>query len=195
MGTPKEIFRSLRNYLAGQFVGATRDEILLDELLKCLFCKLYIELGLTSSFNEKVALIDYAKAVRIVFSKVREDFPDIYNSHSEILLDPESILRVMTDCSFSLIDAASDPIGDAFEVFVGSESRSRSGQFFTPRSVTDLLVKMIEPNLVNQLLTLLVAREAFYHQLLATGLKKGFTNTIFPNLLRKHFLALTKMTI
>jgi len=145
IGTPKEIFRSLRNYLAGQFVGATRDETLLDELLKCLFCKLYIELGLASSFNEEVTSIEYAKAVRSIFSRVREDFSSLYSSQSEILLDPESIFRVMTDCSFSLIDATSDPIGDAFEVFVGSESQSRSGQFFTPRTVTDLLVKIVEP--------------------------------------------------
>lgn len=143
--TPKEIFRSLRNYLAGQFVGATRDEALLDELLKCLFCKLYIEMGLTEEPGIDTDLIDYAKMIKCVFAKVREDFPDIYSPQSEILLDPEAIHKVMIDCSFSLIDAKSDPIGDAFEVFVGSESRSRSGQFFTPRSVTDLLVEAIDP--------------------------------------------------
>ena len=57
IGTPKEIFRSLRNYLAGQFVGATRDEILFDELLKCLFCKLYIESGLASSLEWEMTSI------------------------------------------------------------------------------------------------------------------------------------------
>jgi len=107
MGTPKEVFRSLRNYLAGQFVGATRDETLLDELLKCLFCKLYVELELVSPLKSETSSIDHAKAIRGVFSKVREDFPDIYTSQSEILLDPETIYRVMTDCSFSLIDATS----------------------------------------------------------------------------------------
>jgi type I restriction enzyme M protein len=145
MGTPKEIFRSLRNYLAGQFIGATRDETLLDELLKCLFSKLYIELGLVPEIEADLTSVEYAKEIRRIFAKVRKDFSDIYNSQAEILLDPESIYRVMTDCSFSLLDATSDPIGDAFEVFVGSESRSRSGQFFTPRSVTDLLVKAVEP--------------------------------------------------
>ena len=145
LGTPKEIFRGLRNYLAGQFVGATRDETLLDELLKCLFCKLYVELKLVPAIKTEQPLTEYAKTIGSIFAKIREDFPDIYNPQSEILLDPETIYRVMNDCSFSLIDATSDPIGDAFEVFVGSESRSRSGQFFTPRSVTDLLVKTIDP--------------------------------------------------
>ena len=126
-GTPKEIFRSLRNYLAGQFVGATRDETLLDELLKCLFCKLYAELKLVPPLKAEESSVDLAKTVRSVFAKVREEFPDVYNSQSEILLDPETIYKIMTDCSFSLIDATSDPIGDAFEVFVGSESRRISG--------------------------------------------------------------------
>jgi hypothetical protein len=40
---PKDAFRRVRNYLAGQHVGATRDDALLEEVLKCLFCKLYIE--------------------------------------------------------------------------------------------------------------------------------------------------------
>ena len=68
MGTPKEVFRSLRNYLAGQFVGATRDETLLDELLKCLFCKLYIELELVPPLKSETSSIDHAKAIRGVFS-------------------------------------------------------------------------------------------------------------------------------
>ncbi|MEQ9484948.1 N-6 DNA methylase [Coleofasciculus sp. F4-SAH-05] len=145
IGTPKEIFRSLRNYLAGQFVGATRDETLLDELLKCLFCKLYIEMGHAQLPETETDSVDYAQRIRAIFAKVRGDFPDIYSSQTEILLDPETIYKVMKECSFSLIDANSDPIGDAFEVFVGSESRSRSGQFFTPRSVTDLLVEAVDP--------------------------------------------------
>ena len=44
-----------------------------------------------------------------------------------------------------MLDVATDPIGDAFEVFVGAESRGRAGQFFTPRPVTDLLVSAVNP--------------------------------------------------
>ncbi|MCH7903027.1 MAG: N-6 DNA methylase [Armatimonadetes bacterium] len=145
MQSPKEAFRSIRNYLAGQFVGATRDETLLDELLKILFCKLYVERGLSSTYIADADAVERAKHVRHVFAQVRSDFPDIYPEGTEILLDPEAITFVLDDCNFQLLSATSDPIGDAFEVFVGSESRSRSGQFFTPRSVTDLLVEVIDP--------------------------------------------------
>ena len=143
--TPKEAFRSIRNYLAGQFVGATRDDALLDEVLKCLFCKLVIERGETLQINVDEAPFDVSKQVRTVFSTVRSDFPEIYAADAEILLDPGSLQFVMRELAFSIMDAESDPIGDAFEIFVGSESRGNSGQFFTPRSVTNLLVEAVNP--------------------------------------------------
>lgn len=143
--TPKEAFRSIRNYLAGQFVGATRDDALLDEVLKCLFCKLVIERGEMAPVNVDAAPFDMSKQVRTVFSTVRGDFPEIYQADTEILLDPASLQFVMRELDFSIMDSESDPIGDAFEVFVGSESRGNSGQFFTPRSVTNLLVEAVNP--------------------------------------------------
>jgi type I restriction enzyme M protein len=143
--TPKDAFRYLRNYLAGQFVGATRDDALLDEVLKCLFCKLYVERGLVDPPREGGDVLSFAKQVRVIFARVRKDFPDIYDADTEILLAPEGVATVIRECSFSLLDAKSDPIGDAFEVFVGGESRGRAGQFFTPRPVSDLLVAAVDP--------------------------------------------------
>lgn len=143
--TPKEAFRDLRNYLAGQHLGATRDESLLEEVLKCLFCKLYAEMGRVEAICADTDPFVLATQVRSVFREVRREFPDLYSKETEILLAPDAIVQVMRECAFSLIDAASDPIGDAFEVFVGSESRGRSGQFFTPRAVTDLLVSAVDP--------------------------------------------------
>lgn len=143
--SPKEVFHKIRNYLAGQFVGATRDDSLLDEVLKCLFCKLAIEIGISHEITPGLAPFELAKQLRKTFSTIRSQFPDIYESDSEILLDPESLYFVYSMLNFSVMDAMSDPIGDAFEVFVGTESRGNSGQFFTPRSVTNLLVKAVNP--------------------------------------------------
>ncbi len=142
---PKEIFRIIRNYLAGQFVGATRDDALLDEVLKCLFCKLVIENETSDPLQFEDNSFTLAKQIRSTFTKVRALFPEIYDAESEILLDPEALKFVMNELNFSIMDANSDPIGDAFEVFVGSESRGMAGQFFTPRSVTNLLVEALEP--------------------------------------------------
>lgn len=141
----KDAFYNIRNYLAGQFVGATRDDALLDEVLKCLFCKLVIERGEAEQIVQNNDPFQIAKQLRSVFNIVRENFPDIYSKDTEILLDPQTLSYVMRELNFSVLDATSDPIGDAFEVFVGSESKGNSGQFFTPRSVTSLLVQAIDP--------------------------------------------------
>src|SRR5437588_7000005 len=87
---PKQVFRNLRNYLAGQFVGATRDDVLLDEVLKCLFCRLYLETGRVTPPPEPFAdAFSTAPFYRVIFAKVRADFPEIYEPKTELLLDPK----------------------------------------------------------------------------------------------------------
>ena len=141
--TSKEAFISIRNYLAGQFIGATRDDALLDEVLKCLFCKLLDERTKQRSLESSIPAFDLSKRIRSIFTEVKKEFPEIYKSDTEILLDPTSLQFVLNELSFSIIDPQSDPVGDAFEVFVGSESRGNSGQFFTPKSVTNFLVEAL----------------------------------------------------
>ncbi|MDP2430676.1 MAG: hypothetical protein Q8O33_01450, partial [Pseudomonadota bacterium] len=102
---PKEAFRNIRNYLAGQFVGATRDDSLLDEVLKCLFCKLVIERGELPPVDLATQPFELSKQVRSVFATVRTDFPEIYTEDSEILLDPASLQFVMQELDFSIMDS------------------------------------------------------------------------------------------
>ncbi len=146
MRSTKETFRYLRNFLAGRFIGATRDETFLEEVLKCLFCKLYLEtLSVKHDGDNERDACSLTQFYRGIFSQIRSDFPEIYDESEEILLDPENLQHVMRSLDFTLLDAKSDPIGDAFEIFAGSESKARSGQFFTPRNATDLLVHMVNP--------------------------------------------------
>lgn len=127
-------------------MGATRDDVLLDEVLKCLFCRLYLETGrVTLPAEPFTDTSSTAQFYRSIFAKVRADFPEIYDSKMELLLDPKSLLHVIESLDFALLDAKSDPVGDAFEVFAGSESRARAGQFFTPYNAMDVLVKMVDP--------------------------------------------------
>lgn len=190
--TPKEAFRDLRNYLAGQHFGATRDEALLEELLKCLFCKLYGEMGHVAPVELDAEPFTLAKHVRSVFAKVRRDFPDLYAKDTELLLDPEAIAQVMRECAFSLVDAASDPIGDAFEVFVGSESRGRSGQFFTPRSVTDLLIEAVDPKPGETIIDPACGAGGFLTSAARHFLEKGVKPSELGPLVSEHFYGIDK---
>ena len=159
---PKEAFRDVRNFLAGQFVGATRDDALLDEVLKCLFCKFFIERGSAEKRTLSTDPFVLAKQARSIFANVRAEFPDIYEPDTEILLDPVALAYVLNSLNFTVMDASSDPIGDAFEAFIGSESKGNAGQFFTPRSVTSLLVAAVDPKAGERLYSIRhVAQEDF----------------------------------
>lgn len=141
----KVAFRNIRNYLAGRHIGSTRDDALLDEVVKCLFYKIYIELGYTDDAPSGQDSLARAKHVRTVFGSIRKDFPEIFAADDDLLLGADAVEYVLDELNFSILNASADPIGDAFEVFVGSESRGRNGQFFTPRAVTDLLTELVDP--------------------------------------------------
>jgi len=141
---PRSAFREIRNYLAGRFLGSTRDEALLDEVIKVLFCKMYIELG-HSPAPTTAAPSAAALAWRKIFEHVRTDHPTMFAADDVIRLDDDSLLWTLDACAFSVVDGTADVVGDAFEVFAGSEARGRSGQFFTPLNSADLLADMVRP--------------------------------------------------
>lgn len=149
----RAVFREIRNFLAGRFIGATRDEALLEEVLKCLYTKLYIENHpeeCSSLLHElhRNDPVEFATECRKIFSKVRSAYPELFDTTSELLLDPTSLMFVMGKLlSISLINAERDAVADAFEVFIGDKIRGQEGQFFTPRNAVQLLVSCIEPSL------------------------------------------------
>jgi type I restriction enzyme M protein len=187
---PKDAFRNIRNYLAGQFIGATRDDALLDEVLKCLFCKLLIERGEAGPIDISAEPFGLSRQIRSTFNRVRNEFTEIFPKDTEILLDPTTLMYVMGQLRFSIMDADSDPIGDAFEVFVGSESKGNSGQFFTPRSVTKLLVHAIDPKPNEIILDPACGAGGFLSSVCAHLEKKG----IAPQEVSKNLFGIDKDT-
>lgn len=103
--SPRQAFREIRNYLAGRFVGSTRDTALLDEVAKLLFCKLSAEIEGGHLPAESSSDVELATRVRRIFTSVKERFPDIYSKEDEILLDPELIKFVLEACKFAMINA------------------------------------------------------------------------------------------
>lgn len=190
-GGPKEAFRAIRNFLAGQFVGATRDDVLLDEVVKCLFCKLLIERD-SIPMPETEDPIAVASFVRSLFSRVRSEFPEIYDNSSELLLDPISIKFVISSLDFEVMDPAHDPVGDAFEAFVGSESRGNSGQFFSPRSATRLLADALDPKPGETILDPACGAGGFLSAVCARWTENGIPHSKIQNSITNKFFGIDK---
>lgn len=139
----KAIYQDIRNYLAGRLVGLTRDEGLVEEVIKILFCKAEIsDRGLSESVMQS------EPELFALYSRVLEASQDLipasFSSPSEFLLDPVSLSYCVRSLQTVDLDTRTgDPFGEAYEAFVGSAMRGQEGQFFTPQNAVQLLVEIV----------------------------------------------------
>jgi type I restriction enzyme M protein len=149
----KAVFRDLRNHLAGMTTGITRDEALAQEIINVLFCKLLDEQETdpdnTVTFRAGVgeSHAEVQQRIKDLFEKVKDAaFGDVFDATDTIKLDTDSLAYVVGELqNYCIMDADRDAIGDAFEVFIGPALRGSEGQFFTPRNVVEMMVKIVDP--------------------------------------------------
>lgn len=140
----KDAFNDIRNFLAGRFLGATRDEFFLDETIKLIFCKYELKDIETNEFDDVSLASLYRKTFKTVLSKHEDIYPE---ESYEIGLDPVSIKYIDTRLNeLDLFCLERDIIGDAYEIFMGDAIKGQSGQFFTPQNAAEALVKIIAPD-------------------------------------------------
>lgn len=153
--SPKHLnltFKAIRNHLAGNTVGTTRDEMLATQLINLVFCKIYDE-----KFTASDSLVEFRAGVgeqpeqvrlRIVnlFNQVKAKYTDVFDASDSITLDANALAYVVGELQpYCLIEAPRDAVGEAFEVFIGATLKGSQGQFFTPRNVVQLMVELINP--------------------------------------------------
>lgn len=146
----KTVFKLLRNHLAGNAVGTTRDEELAKQLINLVFTKLYDEkfklpedtVEFRAGINENPD--EVKKRIEKLFESVRSKYKDVINESDSITLDANSLFFAVGQLqNFSLIDAERDVIADAFETFIGYTLKGAQGQFFTPRNVVKLMSEIL----------------------------------------------------
>lgn len=148
----KLIFKTVRNHLAGNFTGATRDEELAKELINLIFCKIYDEkftrpddiVSFRIGRNEDKK--DVKKRTLEIFEKVKTKYKEVIEVSDSIGLDENAIAYVVGELqNYSLIQSERDVIAEAFETFIGYALKGAQGQFFTPRNIVKLLVEIVNP--------------------------------------------------
>lgn len=146
--TSKDVLHRMRNYLAGQVLGFTRDEALLEEVLKCAFCRVSLERkGKAYSPQDTVDSRAIAEQYHRTFHLIREKFSTLFSPNDEILLDPTNIAYIDRELATITISGTThDLIGDIYETFIGSNYRGQEGQFFTPKTAVRALIELTVPN-------------------------------------------------
>jgi type I restriction enzyme M protein len=148
----KAIFKSIRNHLAANTVGATRDEVLAQQLINIIFCKIYDEkytapdeiVKFRAGINEKSKEVE--NRVLLLFNEVKTKHPDVIDKEDKITLDTNSILFIVGELqNYTLMNSERDVVADAFETFIGHALKGGQGQFFTPRNVVKMIVDILQP--------------------------------------------------
>jgi type I restriction enzyme M protein len=149
----KPTFRTIRNYLAANAVGITRDEVFASQIIDLIFCKIYDERFTkpddTVKFRAGVAEKDEEVQARILelFEKVKRQYNDVIDVADAIVLDAKCIKYIVGELQlYSLKDSSRDAVGEAFEIFIGPSLKGAQGQFFTPRNVVNMVIRMIDPD-------------------------------------------------
>ena len=134
-------------------IGGT--EKLGSEIMKIVFAKIQDEQELmcrSSKFRTEENENPEHVKIRVskLFSEAVKLLPEdsIFKEGDTIDLDASSTAWMVDRLqSANLLSIDSDIIGDIFEVFAESRIAGEQGQFFTPRSVVDLAVKIADPRL------------------------------------------------
>lgn len=125
------------------------------ELLKLIFCKIEDEKNIIEDVqfyvtskekNSNDGQLTAKKRIAKIFDKVRAKYSQIFAPNDILELSHKTVAGVVSELQkYSLLDTTIDVKGKAYEEIVGSNLRGDRGEFFTPRNVMKMAVKMVNP--------------------------------------------------
>lgn len=125
-----------------------------EECFKLIFAKLYDEL---MSGQNKSRYLEFTNAGRTEY-KLKEAIQDLFNAankkwkgvfdeNTKIMLSPSHLsICVASLQSVKLFNSNLEVVDDAFEYLMSKSSKGEKGQFFTPRYVIEMCVRMLNPH-------------------------------------------------
>lgn len=136
-------------------------EAAFDEISKILFIKIRYERDNTGSqifskeefkklkcASEKKASCNTRPFYQQLFESTKKDFirDDLFESNDIIRIKETSFEAIVEELQvYNLSLMAEDVKGIAFEKFLGKTFRGELGQFFTPRTIVDFMVELLDP--------------------------------------------------
>ena len=97
----KAIFKDMRNHLAGNITGITRDESIAQEIMNILFCKIFDEVntGLNDEVTFRAGVEEDKEEIRgrilELFDKVKNEYNDVFSTNDVINLDEDAIVYIV----------------------------------------------------------------------------------------------------
>ena len=86
------------------------------------------------------------KKIQKLFDEAKAKWPGVFDEASQIQLSPSHLSIIIAGFqNIKLFNSNLQIIDEAFEYLVGKNAKGEKGQYFTPRHVIDMCVKMLNP--------------------------------------------------
>ena len=123
-----------------------------EEVFKLIFTKLYDEMYCFRGrhkflrFRNSNTAAQLKANIQALFDDARKQWPGVFADDEKIKLGPEHLQVCVGSLEeWKLFNSNLDVVDEAFEYLVNKSSKGEKGQYFTPRWVIDLCVRMMNP--------------------------------------------------
>jgi type I restriction enzyme M protein len=124
-----------------------------EELFKLIFTKLYDEMESGRNRLRNLEFRNYGDTetelkdkIQNLFNSARAKWDGVFSDDAKILLTPSHLSVCIASLqNVKLFNSNLEVVDEAFEYLINKSSKGEKGQYFTPRYVIDLCVKMLNP--------------------------------------------------
>lgn len=124
-----------------------------EEVFKLVFIKLFDELEGARDKSKNLEFRNYGESdselkqkIENIFNKAKKRWEGVFDNDEKIKLSSSHLSVCISSLeSVKLFNSNLEVIDDAFEYLVNKSAKSEKGQYFTPRYVIDMCVKMLNP--------------------------------------------------
>jgi type I restriction enzyme M protein len=123
-----------------------------EEVFKLIFTKLYDELSVYRGkykhlrFRNTNTETDVRNRIDELFREARQEWEGVFTPDDRIKLTGSHLVVCVSYLEeYKLFNSNLDVVDEAFEYLINQSSKGEKGQYFTPRWVIDMCVKMLNP--------------------------------------------------
>ncbi|WP_203249947.1 N-6 DNA methylase [Cysteiniphilum marinum] len=124
-----------------------------EELFKLVFTKLYDELTCTRTSDKNLKFRNYGYSdtelktkIQDLFDNAKKKWSGVFSEDAKINLTASHLAVCVSSLQdVKLFNSNLDVVDEAFEYLINKSSKGEKGQYFTPRYVIDMCVKMLNP--------------------------------------------------
>ena len=124
-----------------------------EEVFKLIYTKLYDEMESGRNHSRTLEFRNYGDTdedlkanIQALFEKAKKKWEGVFSSDAVITLTASHLSVCVSSLQdVKLFNSNLDVVDDAFEYLMNKSQKGEKGQFFTPRYVIDMCVKMLNP--------------------------------------------------